>query len=176
MAELQVINIGTSPNDGEGDPLRTAFSKVNNNFANIWTTGFNTQKSLTNGNTVQTIFEYPANLFTQATFQINSSQSSTTDSQNIVINASINGSADAVKFTAHSTIFHGNAITNYSMDVVGGNVTLYANPFVNDEITHFITYQVTFDPLVSGIPLILNQDPNAMIGTESTDSIITTEG
>jgi hypothetical protein len=30
---LQEINIGTSANDGTGDPLRTAMEKVNDNFA-----------------------------------------------------------------------------------------------------------------------------------------------
>src|SRR5215510_10027920 len=30
---LQEINIGASPNDGSGDPLRTAMDKVNENFA-----------------------------------------------------------------------------------------------------------------------------------------------
>jgi hypothetical protein len=30
---LQTINIGVSPNDGSGDPLRTAMDKVNDNFA-----------------------------------------------------------------------------------------------------------------------------------------------
>ena len=29
------INDGTYPNDGTGDPIRNAFVKVNNNFANI---------------------------------------------------------------------------------------------------------------------------------------------
>lgn len=33
---LEVINIGTSANDGTGDPLRTAFTKTNNNFALIF--------------------------------------------------------------------------------------------------------------------------------------------
>ena len=28
----EIINIGTLPNDGEGDPLRVAFGKINNNF------------------------------------------------------------------------------------------------------------------------------------------------
>ena len=35
----QVINIGEQANDGTGESLRTAFNKVNNNFANIWTAG-----------------------------------------------------------------------------------------------------------------------------------------
>ena len=33
----QVINIGTTANDGTGDPLRTAFDKVNDNFTELYT-------------------------------------------------------------------------------------------------------------------------------------------
>lgn len=175
MATLEVINIGSSPNDGAGDPLRVAFSKVNNNFANLWATGFLTQESITDGNTTQAIFEWPANQFTQATFQINSSDNDSTNSQDIVINASINGALDSVRFTAHSTTFHGNAVTNYSMDVTGGNVILYANPLVNGQMTHFIAYQVTFNPVVVGMPLSIESDPNAVLVTENTGSVITTE-
>lgn len=32
---IQTINIGAAPNDGSGDPLRTAFTKTNENFSNI---------------------------------------------------------------------------------------------------------------------------------------------
>ena len=33
---LEIINIGASPNDGQGDPIRTAFEKCNTNFGNLW--------------------------------------------------------------------------------------------------------------------------------------------
>tara|TARA_B110000503_G_scaffold135324_1_gene215703 strand:+ start:875 stop:1078 length:204 start_codon:yes stop_codon:yes gene_type:complete len=33
----QTINLGTSANKGNGDPLRTAFTKVNNNFDELYT-------------------------------------------------------------------------------------------------------------------------------------------
>lgn len=33
----QTINIGTSPNKGDGDPLRTAFTKINENFTELYT-------------------------------------------------------------------------------------------------------------------------------------------
>ena len=33
MTTQQIINIGSSPNDGNGDPLRTAFQKTNQNFS-----------------------------------------------------------------------------------------------------------------------------------------------
>lgn len=174
MATLEIINVGATANDGTGDPLRIAFEKVNNNFTNLWSTGYNTQNVVTNGNTIQSIFTWPANLFTQATFQINSSDNESTNSQNVVINASINGALDSVKFTAHSTVFHGNAVTNYSMDVISGNVILYVNPLVTGQMTHYIAYQVTYDELVMGTPLQLENSDTDLI-TESTNNVITTE-
>jgi len=35
----QIINIGSSANDGTGDPLRTAFNKINTNFTELYNTG-----------------------------------------------------------------------------------------------------------------------------------------
>lgn len=32
----QTINIGTSPNKGDGDPLRVAFDKINDNFIEVY--------------------------------------------------------------------------------------------------------------------------------------------
>jgi len=36
---IQIINIGTNPNDGTGDDLRTAFDKVNDNFTELLAVG-----------------------------------------------------------------------------------------------------------------------------------------
>jgi hypothetical protein len=33
----EIINIGTTPNSGNGDPLRTAFNKINSNFTELYT-------------------------------------------------------------------------------------------------------------------------------------------
>lgn len=35
----QTINIGTAPNDRKGDPLRTAFTKINSNFSELYSVG-----------------------------------------------------------------------------------------------------------------------------------------
>ena len=35
----QLINVGTDPNDGTGDPLRTAFEKANDNFTELYNGG-----------------------------------------------------------------------------------------------------------------------------------------
>lgn len=32
----QIINVGAAPNDGQGDPIRTAFTKCNNNFDELY--------------------------------------------------------------------------------------------------------------------------------------------
>ena len=42
----QVINIGTTANDGTGDPLRTAFDKVNDNFNELYTDDTNDVSSI----------------------------------------------------------------------------------------------------------------------------------
>lgn len=44
----QMINVGTTPNDGSGDPLRTAFEKCNNNFTELYSTSF-TPARIANG-------------------------------------------------------------------------------------------------------------------------------
>jgi hypothetical protein len=42
----QIINIGTSPNDTTGDPLRTAFGKVNANFTELYNNNYISKTSL----------------------------------------------------------------------------------------------------------------------------------
>ena len=53
----QQINIGTSANDGTGDPLRTAFDKINDNTSEIYTNlGGNSLSNLGHtGNTLQSL-------------------------------------------------------------------------------------------------------------------------
>ena len=33
---IQTVNVGTSADDGSGDPLRTAFDKINDNFLELY--------------------------------------------------------------------------------------------------------------------------------------------
>ena len=129
----ELINIGTSPNDGSGDPLRVAFAKINNNFTQLFATGFATYQTTTPDNTAnQVILEFPAVLMTQATFQINSSNPNTNDSQNITINAAISNDADTVQWTGHSTIFINNPVTRYDMtlDINSGKYQDILNKFI----------------------------------------------
>lgn len=38
-ANLEIVKVGIAANDGSGDPLRTAFVKINSNFSNIYANG-----------------------------------------------------------------------------------------------------------------------------------------
>ena len=172
----EYINIGATPNDGLGDPLRVAFGKINNNFSNLFFTTVNTSYVYTNGLTPgQVIYEYPANVFTQAMFQIRSSNPQTSQSQDITISAQITNNNEAVKFTGYGLTFSGNAVTNYNMDVSGGNVRILANPIANASLLHFIASQVTFigeNP--DGVAIGLNGYIDSVLGTQNSD-IITTQ-
>ena len=50
----QTVGIGSSANDGTGDPLRTAFTKINENFTEVYAgLGMDTDKGLDiNSNTL----------------------------------------------------------------------------------------------------------------------------
>lgn len=174
MAQLEVINVGATANDGTGDPLRIAFEKVNNNFAALWGSNFNSLEAVTMGNTPgQIIFTIPVTSFTQATFQINSSDQASNNSQNITINAAINNAKNNIKWTGHSTLFFGNAVSGYNMTVAGGNVNLVANPIPNVQLRHWIVYQVTDNPSIPGSSLLLEQGSNDFLGTENLQIVAT---
>ena len=172
----EYINIGATPNDGLGDPLRVAFGKINNNFSNLFFTTVNTSNTYTSGVTAgQVIYEYPANRFTQGMFQIRSSDPGTPNSQDITLSAQLTNNNEAVKFTGYAMTFAGTALTKYNMDVNNGNVRILANPIANAYILHFIASQVTFigDP-IPGVDIGLNGYVDSVMGTED-NVIVTTE-
>jgi hypothetical protein len=70
----QIINIGSLPNDGNGDSLRTAFGKINNNFTELYAYSSSNTFTITVGTSTQTILEVPANTFTRGSFEIYSIQ------------------------------------------------------------------------------------------------------
>jgi hypothetical protein len=170
----EIINIGTVPNDGEGDPLRTAFQKINNNFTQLYSTGTFTYDAYSFGNTAgQIIFQTPANLFTQGTFQINSNNPDTDDSQNIILNLAISNDVSNVKWNGHSTLFFNDPVTTYNVDLVDGNIRLLVNPLVDANVYHFIAAQITFNNNIPGMPLELEGLSGDVLGTENIIPITT---
>jgi hypothetical protein len=175
MSEFEVVNVGNLPNDGEGDPLRVAFTKINNNFFYMQQTAYTIASAVTLDNAAdQVIWEYPANQFTQAIFQIQSSRDGSIDSQNIQISAQIYNDESDVKFTAFATTFVGNALTTYDMIVDSGNVKLLVSPLIDDTIEHFISYQITYrGDLGLGVPMLSENGQNLITETGSNVCITT---
>jgi hypothetical protein len=179
MAQQQqeIINIGALPNDGQGDPLRVAFAKINNNFARLFATDFSTSEAYSVGLTPgQVIWQWPVNQFTQATIQIDTSNLNSQDTQNITINAAILNNYSNVRWTGHSTLFNGNACTRYEMDVSEGNVRLMVNPLLDTTLFHFISAQVTYysGDQTPGLPFQLDGYPsNNTMSTENGLNIAT---
>jgi hypothetical protein len=149
----EIINVGAAPNDGEGDPLRTAFQKINNNFTQLYSTGFFTSSAYSTGLTAnQVIFESPVETFTQGIFQINSNDTASTDTENIVLNVSVINDGSGLKWNGHNTLFNGNVLTGYNMDIdiASSNVRILVNPIVDTTMFHFISAQITW----TGVPVM----------------------
>ncbi len=173
---IELVNIGASPNDGEGDPLRTAFSKINNNFVWMQQTSTDISSAVTLDDTAnQVIWEYPADEFTQALIQIHSFRESTNDSQNALIGASIYNDGSDVKFTVYGITNTGDWLTQYDMDVHSGNVRLLVSPLQDEAITHFLASQVTWIGDL-GVGLGMVAEGGAGLVTETGNVFITTEG
>lgn len=176
MATQEIINIGTLPNDGEGDPLRVAFAKINNNFSNLFATFVNTSNSYSVGNASgQLIFETPANTFTMGDVFIYTADASTMESQTIKLSAQLNQAGDAVKFNGYGSTFFGNALARYDMTVVNGNIQILVEPLTDDTLFHFIGSQnLWMGANVMGLFLQLDGYVDAVMTTEN-DLIVQTE-
>ena len=178
MATQEIINIGTLPNDGAGDPLRVAFGKINNNFSNLFATFFNTSNSYSLGNTpCQLIFETPASTITMGEMFIYTADSSTLESQTIKLSAHLNQGGNAVKFTGTGATFFGNALASYDMAVVDGNIKIVVNPLTEDTLFHFIGSQNLWTGAnVMGLFLSPDGYDNSVLTTEDGLILQTEQG
>jgi hypothetical protein len=173
---IQLVNIGVLPNDGEGDPLRTAFQKINNNFVFMQQTSTQIASAVTlNDSPNQPIWTYPVDEFTQVLIQLHSYRSDNNDSQNALIGASIYNDQSDVKYTVYGITNTGSWLTQYDMDVLDGNVRLLVSPLQDTTINHFLAYQVTYaGDLGLGVPMV--SESGAGLVTETGNVMITTEG
>ena len=182
MATYEIINIGALPNDGSGDPLRVAFGKINNNFANLFSTSISTETVYTVGNVAnQVIFETTANTFTMGNFQIKSADPGTVDQQNVDIFSQISSNLAEIKWTGSGGTLFGSVLGQYDMDVDSGNVRILFSPdtsnVTSQTVSHFITSQVSFAGAgVEGIPIELDgYVANSVMSTEDNREITTEE-
>lgn len=170
---FQIINVGAAPNDGQGDPLRIAFEKINNNFASLFYGGsYNLANAVTNGNTSQTIFSWPANNFTQCTFQVNSTDNGA-NTQTVNITAVLNqNDLTTLQFSGQGTVFIGSPLTNYDMSVdLNGNVNLNVDPLVTGSLYHIIGYQLIPANANISYGLVVNQNQTLPLGTQNNQPL-----
>ena len=129
---IQTINIGTNPNDGTGDDLRTAFDKVNDNFAELLAVGGETNTTSNVGLGAKlakdkngldfpfrTIKSGNANLtVTEGTNEI--TLTSTPVPQNAFTQVGVDGGASYVTATSSSSSFVIEGGTNISTRIDAG--------------------------------------------------------
>lgn len=173
---IEIIDVGTEANDGTGDPLRTAFQKVNNNFAYIQQTSSNIAEAVTMDDTTdQVIWTWDATTFTQALIQIKSYNSDNNDSQDVLLQAQLSNDGSEVKFSGYGSTFIGNNVCTYDMSVLSGNVCITVSPLANVPLNHFISYQVTWTGSLGVGAMLMTQSDGNLV-TESANVFITTEG
>ena len=181
----EIIQIGTLPNDGQGDPLRVAFGKINNNFANLSSTAVISSNTYTTGNTAgQVIWQMAANAFTLGSFFIKSNDPGTIDQQDVRLDAQLSANSANIKFSAYSSTQWGNVLipgSGYDMDVTSGNVRITIDPDTanvtgSQTLFHFINSSIMFQGAApAGLPLALDGYVDSDIQTETADGVLTTE-
>ena len=183
MATQEIVIIGALPNDGQGDPLRVAFGKINNNFANLFSTAVATDTTYTVGPTAnQVIYTTTANTFTLGQFAIKSADPGTIDQQSVDIFSQISSNSANVKFSASGSTGWGNALGQYDMDVSSGNVRILFSPNValiqpSQTVSHFISSQISFAGInPPGLPIELDgYVANSIMASEDNQELTTEE-
>lgn len=108
----EIINVGTAPNDGLGDPIRTAFQKTNNNFSQLFSLEAN---SISNGTSNVRIPSANANIYASVANVANVVTITTTGLQTIGLNTT-----GAAVIGGNLTVF-GNISANGGINVISGN-------------------------------------------------------
>lgn len=114
------INIGTTANDGTGDDLRTAFSKVNDNFQWMGNTGFNAKNIAVSGS-----IEIAGNILTSGA-EINTGYQKYSPTANIAVTANVDVSRIILTPTGTVVSFGAN-ITLPNITVDGTTITISSN-------------------------------------------------
>ena len=115
----QIINIGAAPNDGTGDPLRTAFSKTNNNFSELYTaTG-------ANSNSISVPVSAQVGGPTVLLGSVNVGTATPVDLVNINGNPSSTITGPTVRFTTNTDAYPLSQLFNYTHDNLAINFDSY---------------------------------------------------
>jgi hypothetical protein len=134
----QEINVGTAPNDGQGDPIRNAFIKCNDNFTELFSgSGSN---AISNGNSVVQISTANGNISMSVSGTANVAVVTTTG-------ITVSNTVAAATLTSAGTVSAAGNVTGGNIltvgNITGGNidaVNLVINSISSDDST-FITIE-----------------------------------
>lgn len=152
----QEIDVGTNASDGTGDPLRVAFTKVNENFAELY--------SVYNGNVlVYTVAGRSGNVV------LTVNDVAQAASESYVSNAIANSLANIVT----NTLTANTAIISNDV-VIGGNLTIVGNIAVNNAMVDRGTAGLNWNTITQMGTYVINKE--SWSGTEGAplDSLIYT--
>lgn len=140
MANQLTINIGTTANDGTGDPLRTAFNEVNLNFSNVWATGLpNSNVQFSNNRILTTVTNANLILAPNGTGKV----ASNVDIVPNTNNAFNLGGLTRRWSTVYSQYIDTNSLTIAGDLSVGGNLTVTGNIIeMGNIVTDALTLQL----------------------------------
>jgi len=142
-ADLQVGNIyATGDLIAIGNVTSTGNISINGGIGLNGGITVNSANVTTTTNTAnQVIYEIPVSTVTTVRFQVTSSVQANNDSQTASISVTKRNDGITAKHNVFGTLFTGNAVTRYNVDVAYGNIRLMVSPIANTEILHIFSYQ-----------------------------------
>lgn len=158
----QTINIGTAANDRTGDPLRTAFTKINSNFTELYTADTTAFASAAQGLKADTALQpaaigttvqpYSSNL-SSVTFDVNGNiigLNSLVQSSAYVINASNFASLDDALLNVNINQYKSGIVPKINLGVSSRAYTVSANSLKTCELVG-TTFNTTYTSVASTI-------------------------
>jgi filamentous hemagglutinin len=134
----EIINVGTAPNDGQGDPIREAFTKCNDNFTELFSGS--SSNAISNGNSVVRISTANGNISMSVSGTANVAVVTTTG-------ITVSNTVAAATLTSAGTVSAAGNVTGGNIltvgNITGGNidaVNLVINRISSDDST-FITIE-----------------------------------
>lgn len=134
----QTINVGTLPNDGEGDPLRVAYQKVNSNFTELYdNTAMISTVSTSTATPNQIIWQQPAT-FSSCEVSLKVEDDDSTANQFVKMLVSLSNDKTSAQWMSYGNLSIGNTLASYDVAVSSGNVVIVTSPTSALDLTHKI--------------------------------------
>jgi len=167
MCAKQVINIGTTANDGTGDPLRSAFDKVNDNFTELYLDDASDVNSV-NAGTGITVNS------TTGAVTVTNSLPNATHSGDVTGSAALTIAADAVTYAKMQNLATGDRVLGATSAGVIGEVQIVPDMIADDAVTtdKINNDAVTTDKLANSINSAITANTAKVgISTAQTNAI-----